>query len=430
MACKGVVTRVVSRYSHNSTCSVTGQYIVRSIDWNTLAGEWVSSIRTCEDTAHTLGLGNTLTLRALLCLLDVGLHSLLLLGSGHICNPLVLRRNNHKCYTENSVGTSGENLQFATLAICHLGIEEYLCTLRATNPVALNLLQRLAPLEAVETVQHTLCVCCNAEQPLLHTLLLHRVTAAHRQTILHLVICEYGAKCRTPVHHSVSTEGKTIVLQHLLLLSLALCGPLLCRECQLGGASGGDTLGTLLLEVCYEVGNRLSLLRCGVVVVSKHLEEGPLCPLIVLRLAGAYLTAPVIRETYLIQLLTIASDVLFGSHCRVLTCLNCILLGWQTKCVVAHWVQHIVATQALIARVDVRCDVTEWVTYVQTRARRVGEHIQYIEFWSRAVDLYLVDAALLPLLLPFGLNLFEIILHNSFILFLQSSCSLLAKSFR
>lgn len=29
-----------------------------------------------------------------------------------------------------------------------------------------------------------------------------------------------------------------------------------------------------------------------------------------------------------------------------------------------------------------------------------------------AVDLYLVDATLLPLLLPFGLNLFEIILHN------------------
>ena len=148
-----------------------------------------------------------------------------------------------------------------------------------------------------------------------------------------------------------------------------------------------------------------------------HLQKCPLCPLVVLRLTGAYLAVPIVAETNLIHLLAVACDVLLCCYGRVLTRLNGILLGRQTKSVVTHWVQDIKAAQTLVTRVDIRCDITQRVTNMQTCSRRIGEHIQNIEFGAAVIDLHMVGLALLPLLLPFGFDLFEVVFHNSFILY-------------
>ena len=414
MACKGVVARVVRRNCHNRTRTVACQHVVRNIDRNLLAREGIYGIRTRSHAAHALGLGNTLTLRALLGLGDILLDCRTILVGSQLINPLVLGRNNHKRHAKDRIGAGGEDLQ---LLLHTLHCEEHLRTRAATDPVALDLFERVAPLQTLQTVQHTLCVSRNTQQPLLHSLLLNGVTATLRQTVLHLIVSQHRTQRRTPIHHRIGTERQTVVLQHLLTLLLVHCCPLLSRELHLGGASRIDTLGAVSRELGNQLLDRACLLLHVVVVVREHLHECPLSPFVVLGITGAHLAAPIERETDLVQLLTIAADVLRCGHSGVLTRLDSILLGGQTKGVVTHRVQNVETAQTLVARIDIRGDVAQRVTYVQTCARRIGEHIEDIEFGARRIDLHFVGTALAPLFLPFGFDGSKIVFHNLLYIF-------------
>ena len=56
--------------------------------------------------------------------------------------------------------------------------------------------------------------------------------------------------------------------------------------------------------------------------------------------------------------------------------LNGVLLGRESKCVVSHRVQDVVAPHAPEARERVGRDVAERVPHVQPLARGVGEHVE------------------------------------------------------
>ena len=147
--------------------------------------------------------------------------------------------------------------------------------------------------------------------------------------------------------------------------------------------------------------------------MGEHFEERPLRPLVVAGVARAHLAVPVERETDLVQLLAVAGDVLLGRHGRVLARLDGVLLGGQAEGVVSHRVQDVEALEPLVARVDVRGDVAQRVPDVQARSRRIGEHVQHIEFGPRGVRFHLVGLVRPPAALPFGLDLLEIVLHIS-----------------
>ena len=95
------------------------------------------------------------------------------------------------------------------------------------------------------------------------------------------------------------------------------------------------------------------------IVAAEHAQEGPLRPVVIRRLAGAHLAAPVEGEANLIQLFAIAIDVVHRRHLRVLTRLDGVLLGRQTVGVVTHRVEHIEATEAFVASIDVGGDVAQ-----------------------------------------------------------------------
>ena len=59
----------------------------------------------------------------------------------------------------------------------------------------------------------------------------------------------------------------------------------------------------------------------------------------------------------------------------VRTSLNSVLLRWQTESVITQSVQNVLAQHAVIARKDVSCDITQWVTNVKTRTGRIREHV-------------------------------------------------------
>ena len=97
--------------------------------------------------------------------------------------------------------------------------------------------------------------------------------------------------------------------------------------------------------------------------------------------------------------------------------LDGILLGRQAEGVVAHWVQHVEAAEPLVAGKNVRGDVAQGMADVQSRARRVREHVQDIELGLVLVDHRLEGAVGDPARLPFAFNLFEIVIHGVYLLF-------------
>ena len=133
--------------------------------------------------------------------------------------------------------------------------------------------------------------------------------------------------------------------------------------------------------------------------------------MVVLRVAGAHLAVPVERESDVVQLLAVACDVGNCSDLRMLSGLDGILLGRQAIGVVAHRVEHVVALKSLEACVDVGCYVSKRVAHMQTGARRIGEHVEYVELLFLLVLSGVVGLVLNPLGLPFLLDFSEIVFH-------------------
>ena len=157
-----------------------------------------------------------------------------------------------------------------------------------------------------------------------------------------------------------------------------------------------------------------------VVIRVEHLHECPLSPFVIFRIACADFSAPVERETYLVELGTITCDVFRCGFFRMLTCLYGILLGGKTVCVIAHGMKHVEALLAFEACVDVACYISQRVTDVKSGSGGVGEHVKDIEFFLvRVLDSF-VGLVLSPVVLPSAFNFLMIVFHNWLFEFLFS----------
>ena len=182
---------------------------------------------------------------------------------------------------------------------------------------------------------------------------------------------------------------------------------------QLFATCGVQALAAIFGEGFYQFPDGACLLGVVAVVAVEHLLEGPLRPVVVFGVAGAYFAVPVEGETYLVKLFAVAVDVVDGGNRRVLSRLDGVLLGGQSVSVISHGVQYVETLQSFVAGVNVRSDVTQRVSYVQSRAGGVGEHVQHIEFLLRLVFRHLVGLVLHPPFLPFLFNLPEIVFHTA-----------------
>ena len=162
-----------------------------------------------------------------------------------------------------------------------------------------------------------------------------------------------------------------------------------------------------------EVFDRLSLLLGLIEIAVKHLLEGPLRPLIVNGVAGAHLTVPVEAEAYLVELLTVAVDILHRRHLGVLARLYGILLGGQAIGIVAHRVEHVIALQTLEAGVDVAGDISQRMAHMEARTAGVREHVEDVELLFALVLGYFIGLVGLPIVEPFLLYFLKIIFHWS-----------------
>ena len=104
--------------------------------------------------------------------------------------------------------------------------------------------------------------------------------------------------------------------------------------------------------------DRLSRLTLVAEERVEHLLESPLCPLVVVRCASTHFSVPIKAEANLVQLLTIAVNVLESGFLRVLTCLDGILLSRQSIGIITHRVQYVEALQTLEASIDVARNIS------------------------------------------------------------------------
>ena len=397
----------MGRHCHDGARAIACQDIVTNIYRYILAGDGIDGITASEHAAHLL-LNHAFTLGLVLHLVEIGIDSSTLVGRHHLVHVDALGSQYHEGHTEDGVGPGGENQQ----ALVTVGDGEgHLGTLAVADPVALRFLDRLGPLDGVQVTQQTSGIGRHAQAPLAHDFLLHGIAATNRQTLAHLVVGQHSAQLGTPVHHRVAQIGDAVVHEHVIVLNLGHGVPLL------GGKRVGAvgvriaTLGTVLLKMSHQFIDGARLVEFGVVITLEHLQEGPLCPLVIFGVTGAHLAVPVIAETNLVQLLTVACDVLVGGDFRVLARLDGILLGGQAVGIIAHGMQHVETALALVARIDVAGDVAQRMSHVQTRSRRIREHIQHIELGTVIVDVALVGVMLTPVLLPLFLYLFKIVIH-------------------
>ena len=105
-----------------------------------------------------------------------------------------------------------------------------------------------------------------------------------------------------------------------------------------------------------------------------HLQEDPLAPAIVLRVASNNGAVPVVGKAHALEAGLLRFDVGVRPLGRVRIVLDGRVLGRKAECVPAHGVQHVVAAHGVVASRYVADGVVANVTHVNV-ARRVREHL-------------------------------------------------------
>ena len=116
------------------------------------------------------------------------------------------------------------------------------------------------------------------------------MSATYRVTFLHLVVSEYSTECRAPVHSSLTLVCDTILHEDSCLLLLIKSIPLLSCEGFHFAACRIDSRISTFSECSLKFSNRTSLLLHIIIPAAEHLEECPLSPLVIFRIAGTHLT--------------------------------------------------------------------------------------------------------------------------------------------
>ena len=141
----------------------------------------------------------------------------------------------------------------------------------------------------------------------------------------------------------------------------------------------------------------------------KHLQEQPLVPLVVARIAGGHFTTPVDGQAHRLHLLLHVGDVVVGPLGRRHAVLQRCVLGWQAEGIPAHGHQDVVAVHAQVARQHVVDGVVAHMAHVQLAAG-VRQHGAGIELLLAGLFGHTVGVAGGPMVVRGALNLNVVVL--------------------
>ena len=256
----------------------------------------------------------------------------------------MLGREHEERHAEQRVGPCGEDGDVEVEAV---EAEDDLGAFRAADPVALHRQHPLWPrLEQLHLVQEPVCVCGDAEEPLLQVLRLDESAAALAVPVDHLLVREHRLVVRTPL------DGHVLAVR----------------------------------EAAFE-----------------EPQEEPLRPAVVLRLVRREDAVPVDRPAEPLHLRPDRRHVPRRHVARVAALLDRRVLGREAERVEAHRPQDPLAAAPAKMRRDLPQHVVAHVSHVQL-AGRVREHLQDVRLLAVDASGHVERAGLGPDALPLLLD--------------------------
>ena len=350
LLCKLIVTRIMRRHCHDRTGAISRQNIIRNPDRNFSAIDRIDRICACEDTRLFLVQIRTVQIALLGRFHLISPDCVFLLGRRDEIDKRMLWRHDTVGRSEQRIAARREDREFL---IGILDLENDFCTDRLADPVALHIFRGLRPVDRIQIIQQLLCIGRDAQHPLPHHLPHDRISADGRLAFNDLFIGQHRAKLRAPVHRHLRGIGKASFI---------------------------------------------------------HLQEDPLGPAIIIRIAGADFPVPVIRESERLDLITEVINVPIREFTRMMAGLQGILFCRQTECIESHRVHDVVSLHPLHAGNHVSCRIAFRMPYMQALPGRIRKHIQNIILRLREViGIRSEGLMIFPVLLPFLLNLLMIV---------------------
>ena len=343
------VALVLAGHGHDRAGAVVGQHVVGGVHRDPGTGQRVHGLHAQVDA----GLGPVgalpLDLGRLADLVAVGLERRPLPVGDQLGGQRRVGRHHHERGAEQRVRAGRVDGQ-RLVATVHDEVD--VGTLGPTDPVALRRDDALGPgrRQHVQVVQQLLGVVGDLEVPLRQLALGHLGTAALAVAVDDLLVGQHRLVLRAPVDRAVLAVGQALLAE---------------------------------------------------------LQEQPLRPAVVRRVAGVEPAGPVEAHAEVLERLVLGIDVAVGVRRRVLVVPDGRVLGRQPERVPPHRVQHLVATLPPVTRDHVVQRHHLGVTHVQVAAR-VREHRQRVPLLAGTAQHHLVVGhvrlQVVPDPLPLGLD--------------------------
>jgi hypothetical protein len=321
-----VVAFVVGGHGHDRASAVTHQHVVGDPHRHSGAVGRVDCVGAGKHPAFVLGQVGALEVALAGGLLLVGVNRVALDGSGQGVDQRMFGGDHHVGDAKNRVGAGGEHLEVAELG--RLELEQQFGSFAATDPGLLHALGRVGPVHVFEVGEQALGVGGDPQYPLAQVAALHGEAADLGLAVDDFLVGQYGAQLRTPPHRALVDVGQALFEQ---------------------------------------------------------LEEDPLRPAVILGVSRIDLALPVVGKAEGFDLTTKVGDVVLGVGGGMGAGFHRVLLGGQAEGVPANRVEHVKTLGAFVARDDVGAGVALGVADVQTRAARVGKHVEHVVFRLRRV---------------------------------------------
>ena len=152
----------MSRYTHDGSCTIISQYIIRKPDRYLCSVQRVDRVSSCKYTCFFFVL-QTVYIRLHGCIVDILFHSFsCFIGSQFFCHGM-LRSQYHEGCTVKGIRAGGV---YSDLLVFSFNREFNFCTIGFTDPVTLHLFNFFRPVQFVQVIQQTVCIFCDTKHPL------------------------------------------------------------------------------------------------------------------------------------------------------------------------------------------------------------------------------------------------------------------------
>ena len=353
-ACEGVVAFVVGGHGHDGAGAVAHEDVVGDPDGDSRAAYGVGGAGAGWNACLFLGEVGACQVGLTGGFADVGLDGGALSRGGDLGDERMFRRQHAVGGAHERVGACGEDREpEGRAAGGAVDLEDDVGSDGSSDPVALHFLDALGPVQVVEVVEEAFRVVGDPEHPLAHRSALDGIAGFHVAAVFDLLVGEDGGEGGAPVDGDVGEVGEALLVEF---------------------------------------------------------EEDPLGPAVVGEIGGADLSIPVVAESEAFDLPAEVVDVAPGDLGRVDILAHGGAFGGQAEGVPAHGVQDVVALHSFVAAEDIGGGVALGVADVQTRAGRVGEHVEDVELRFIGEVFGAEGAVGLPVRLPLRLDFAERVL--------------------